>query len=84
VIAERDGEPLLIVVAPQIDKHMALNAAYTCRRGFCCDAVTMITDGYHLVPREEEKTPEAFEKRHTAIREKYGTFQDAFLDGCKD
>jgi hypothetical protein len=83
VVAEQDGEPLLIVLAPQIDKHLALNAAVVCRKGLCCDAVTVITDGYHLIPKEGE-TAETFEERHRAIREKYEWLQDAFLDGCKD
>ena len=83
VIAEKDEEPLLIVLAPQIDKHMALNAALICRKGLCCDAITVITDGYHIMPKEGESR-EAFEERHQAIRDKYGLFQDAFLDGCEE
>jgi len=83
VCAERDNEPLLVVISPQIDKHMALDSAVICRRGLCCDAITMVTDGYHLLPNEDE-SQESFEKRHREIRKKYGLLQNAFLDGCKD
>jgi hypothetical protein len=86
VIAERDGEPEIVVMAPQVDKHLALNAAQLCHVGLGCDALVIITDGFHLiVDRPEDMEPEEYNEYHEAkykeIQDKYGNFQEAFEAG---
>lgn len=80
VIAERANEPPLIIVAPQVDKNKALQAANLCRVGMDCDALAIITDGYGIRggaggPRKEQM------EIYDQIREEFGTLQDAFLAG---
>lgn len=53
VIAERNGQPLIIVVAPQIDKMLGLHAADMCRGGMCADAVTLICDAHMATGQTE-------------------------------
>jgi hypothetical protein len=89
VIAERKDEPLLMVVPPQIDKHMALDAAAICRRGMASDAITIITDGYCLsrqafYGKEKEVSREEWEEVWEGVRKKYNnSLFDAFQDGCE-
>lgn len=80
VIAEKEGNAPIIVVAPQVDKYKALEAANLCRRGLACDALAIITDGYGIVGKASEDNYKLREQ----IVKKYESLQAAFLAGHKD
>jgi hypothetical protein len=64
VLVERSGETLAVVVAPQVDKYMALNAARVCRVAFDADALTAVLDSHiALTPLPPPKTIEEAARR---------------------
>jgi len=75
VICERKGKPQICVIAPTVDKHLALNAALLLRGAFACDAITLITDGYTL----KNPTKEDAEKFYG----KGVSMQEAFINGSE-
>lgn len=88
VIAERDGEPLFILMCPQhVERgkghalQWAFDGAALCRRGMATDALAFITDGYCLRPNKF-KEGDDWEKQYDEIRERYDDLRGAFLDGC--
>jgi hypothetical protein len=82
IIIEREGVPLLMVMAPQVDKNLALKAALLCRKGFACDAITFVAD-CHMFRPPVGLSPEESRKLVDDVREKYGSYQDAFKQGVE-
>lgn len=80
IIGEKGGQPVLMVVPPQVDKYLALRAAALVRTGFAIDALTVVTDGYTVT---KHYGPDGY-KRYEEIGKKYGTLQDAFHQGIED
>jgi hypothetical protein len=66
VIVERDGEVLAVVISPQIQKELGLQAAAMCQSGFDPDALTMVVDAHirHIVAKEGQTMEEAQEEYH--------------------
>lgn len=66
VIVERDGEVLAVVISPQIQKELGLQAAAMCQAGFDPDALTMVVDAHirHIVAKEGQTMEEAQEEYH--------------------
>jgi hypothetical protein len=74
VLVERGGELLAVVVAPHVDKHLALNAALVCRVAFDADALTAVLDSHvALTPLPPPETPEpaSVEERNEAALERF-------------
>jgi hypothetical protein len=82
IIIEKEGVPLLMVMAPQVDKKLALKAAFLCRRGFACDAITFVAD-CHMFSPPRGLSLEETEKLSNDIRNKYSCYQEAFKDGVE-
>lgn len=78
VIAERNGKPIIVLVAPQIDKYLGLQAAKMCRVGFCADAITLICDSHTI--NTKGKTKEQIEALHNKYAGKPGSMQKACDD----
>lgn len=69
LIVERDGNVQAIVVAPEINKYMGLQAASMCKLGFDPDALTMVMDAHvHSGKVKEGQTPEEAQEE---FRKKY-------------
>jgi hypothetical protein len=66
VIVERDGVVLSIVMAPEVDKNLGLEAASICQAGFDPDAITMIMDAHIRTSslKEGQSAEEAMEEYH--------------------
>lgn len=77
VIIERDGHVQAIVVSPQVDKYLGLQAAAMCQAGYDPDSITMVMDAHigTMTPEREEGTPpmteEDIEKATQEFRKKY-------------
>ena len=82
VIGEREEKPVLIVMPPRVDKWLAVNAAELLRRGMCCDAITIITDGYCI----SKDTATGIDNyiRYQELKHKYDGLDEAFKAGEKD
>lgn len=66
VIVERDGEVLAIVMAPEIDKRLGLQAAALCKAGFDPDSLVVIMDAHihQGTEKQGQSKEEAIEKFH--------------------
>jgi hypothetical protein len=77
VIVERDGKVLAVVIAPQIDKILGLQAAAMCQAGFDPDALTMIMDA-HI---HEAKSKE-WQSKEEAVEEFHKKFPNGMQHAC--
>jgi hypothetical protein len=77
VIVERGGRVQAIVIAPQVDKHLGLQAAAMCQAGYDPDAITMVLDAHigtmstGTRPDGEKMTEEEIEQATAEWRKKY-------------
>lgn len=77
VIVERNGKVQAIVIAPQIDKRLGLQAAAMCQAGYDPDAITMVLDAHIGTmssgkrPDGEKMTEEEIEAATAEWRKKY-------------
>lgn len=64
VVGIRDGQPQLLIIAPQLDKHQGLQAINIMRKGLGIDEVMMITDGHTILTegKSEEECKRLYEK----------------------
>lgn len=74
VIGIRDGKPIILVIAPQVDKHMGLRAANLLRIGLGIDAIVFITDSHVILTKD--KSPEETRALYEKYREP-GSMQKA-------
>jgi hypothetical protein len=76
IFVERDNKIQAVIVAPEVDKYMALHAAKIGRIGFNADAIIMLTDAHIATAQLDENT----EKKLTA-EQAYDLMKNKFPPG---
>lgn len=86
VIVERNGQVQAIVIAPQIDKYLGLQAAAMCHAGYDPDSITMVMDAHigtmasGTKPDGEKMSEKDIEEATAAFRKKYPKGMQAACD----
>lgn len=65
IIVERNQELLAVVMAPELDKMLGLQAAHMCKIGFDPDSLTLVLDAHmHQSKRKDNQTFEEMEEEY--------------------